>query len=73
MNNIDWIGFIGVFQIFSLLPGASRSGATITAARFLNYNKVYLIIAFHKVVLGRYFRAVPIKDFFQRGNSRVAS
>ena len=32
--------FIGVFQIFSLLPGASRSGAAITAARFLNYNRL---------------------------------
>lgn len=31
---------IGIFQIFSLIPGASRSGITITGARFLNFNKI---------------------------------
>ncbi len=32
--------FIGCFQILSLIPGVSRSGITITAARFLNFNRV---------------------------------
>lgn len=31
---------IGIFQIFSLIPGVSRSGVTITGARFLNVNRV---------------------------------
>ncbi len=31
--------FIGVFQILSLIPGISRSGITITAARILNFNR----------------------------------
>tara|TARA_B100000768_G_C11180002_1_gene332523 strand:- start:25 stop:780 length:756 start_codon:yes stop_codon:yes gene_type:complete len=31
---------IGLFQILSLMPGVSRSGITITAARFLNFNRV---------------------------------
>lgn len=30
---------IGLAQIFSLIPGASRSGTTITAARFLGLNR----------------------------------
>lgn len=31
---------IGIFQIFSLIPGVSRSGITITGARFLNFNRI---------------------------------
>jgi len=31
---------LGFFQILSLLPGVSRSGITLTAARFLNFNRV---------------------------------
>ena len=31
--------FIGVLQIFSLIPGVSRSGITISAARFLEFNR----------------------------------
>ena len=31
--------FIGVFQILSLIPGVSRSGISITAARMLNFNR----------------------------------
>ena len=31
---------IGIFQIISLVPGASRSGITITGARLLNFNKI---------------------------------
>ncbi len=32
--------FIGIFQILSLVPGVSRSGIAITAARLLNYNRI---------------------------------
>ena len=32
--------FIGLFQILSLIPGVSRSGIAITAARLLNFNRV---------------------------------
>ena len=31
---------IGILQIFSLVPGVSRSGVTITAARILKFNRV---------------------------------
>lgn len=31
--------FIGILQIFSLVPGVSRSGITITAARILKFNR----------------------------------
>ena len=42
LNNIslkDSI-IIGIFQIFALIPGASRAGLWITAARFLGVNRV---------------------------------
>ncbi|MAJ66068.1 MAG: UDP-diphosphatase [Candidatus Pelagibacter sp.] len=32
--------FIGIFQILSLIPGVSRSGITISAARMLKFNRV---------------------------------
>jgi undecaprenyl-diphosphatase len=31
---------IGLFQILSLIPGASRSGITLTGARFIGFNKI---------------------------------
>ena len=41
-NNLNFksIIFIGLFQIFSLIPGVSRSGIAITAARFLRFTRV---------------------------------
>ena len=38
--NIKSIIFIGFFQVLSLLPGVSRSGITITAARILKFNRL---------------------------------
>jgi undecaprenyl-diphosphatase len=38
--NAKSIIFIGVFQILALIPGVSRAGITITAARFLKFNRV---------------------------------
>ena len=32
--------YVGFFQVLSLIPGVSRSGITITAARFLNFNRM---------------------------------
>ena len=32
--------FIGIFQIFALIPGSSRAGVCISAARFLGYNRI---------------------------------
>ena len=32
--------YIGLFQILSLIPGVSRSGVTISGARFLNFNRI---------------------------------
>ena len=41
-TNLDTksIIFIGLFQILALVPGVSRAGITITAARFLKFNRV---------------------------------
>ena len=38
--NIKSIIFIGLFQILALVPGVSRAGIAITAARFLKFNRV---------------------------------
>jgi undecaprenyl-diphosphatase len=38
--NIRSILFIGIFQILALIPGVSRAGIAITAARFLKFNRV---------------------------------
>ena len=38
--NIKSIIFIGIFQILALIPGVSRAGITMTAARFLKFNRV---------------------------------
>ena len=38
--DIKSIIFIGLFQIFALVPGVSRAGITLTAARFLKFNRV---------------------------------
>ncbi len=38
--NIKTILFIGLFQTLALLPGVSRAGITLTAARFLKFNRV---------------------------------
>ena len=40
-NNLDYksIFFIGLFQILSLVPGVSRSGIAITAARLLHFKR----------------------------------
>ena len=32
--------YIGMFQVLSLIPGVSRSGITISGARFFNFNRV---------------------------------
>ena len=37
--NFKSVIFIGLFQMLSLIPGVSRSGISITAARFLNYKR----------------------------------
>ena len=38
--NIKSILFIGLFQILALIPGVSRAGITMTAARFLKFNRI---------------------------------
>ena len=38
--NIKSIIFIGIFQILALVPGVSRAGIAMTAARFLKFNRV---------------------------------
>jgi undecaprenyl-diphosphatase len=38
--DIKSIIFIGLFQILALVPGVSRAGITLTAARFLKFDRV---------------------------------
>ena len=66
--NLRSILFIGFFQILALIPGVSRAGITLTAARFLGFSRVESSkIAF--------FLAIPalsgaiflnLKDIFQQ-------
>ena len=37
--NLKIILYIGLFQIFALVPGVSRAGITITAARIFKFNR----------------------------------
>jgi undecaprenyl-diphosphatase len=37
--NLKTILYIGLFQIFALIPGVSRAGITITAARIFKFNR----------------------------------
>ena len=37
--NFKTILYIGLFQILALIPGVSRAGITITAARFIKFNR----------------------------------
>jgi undecaprenyl-diphosphatase len=37
--NLKTILYIGLFQIFALIPGVSRAGITITAARIFQFNR----------------------------------
>ena len=41
-NNLNYrnVIFIGLFQVLSLIPGVSRSGITITAARMLKFKRL---------------------------------
>ena len=39
-SQVKSILFIGLFQILALIPGVSRAGITLTAARFLKFNRV---------------------------------
>ena len=66
IKNILLIGFL---QIFSLIPGVSRSGIVITAGRFLNFNRVdsakisfYLSIP---ALLGA--SILSLNDIFEKG------
>ena len=48
--NFKTILYIGLFQILALIPGVSRAGITITAARFFGFNrfdssKIYFLLA----------------------------
>ena len=38
--NFKSVIFIGLFQILALIPGVSRAGIAMTAARFLKFNRV---------------------------------
>ena len=38
--NLKNILLIGIFQVFAIIPGVSRSGIIITASRFLNFDRV---------------------------------
>ena len=38
--NLKTILYIGFFQIFALIPGVSRAGITMTAARILRFNRL---------------------------------
>ena len=60
---------IGLFQVFAIIPGVSRSGIVITASRFLNFDRVDSTkIAFYlsiPALAGASF--LGLKDSFQTG------
>ena len=41
-ENLDYkvVFIIGIFQILSIIPGVSRSGITLTGARYLNFSRI---------------------------------
>lgn len=41
-ENLDYkvVFIIGIFQILSIIPGVSRSGVTLTGARYLNFSRI---------------------------------
>ena len=66
--NLKSILFIGFFQILALIPGVSRAGITLTAARFLGFSRVESSkIAFFlsiPALAGASF--LNLKDMFQK-------
>ena len=66
--NLRSILFIGFFQILALIPGVSRAGITLTAARFLGFSRVESSkIAFFlsiPALAGASF--LNLKDMFQK-------
>lgn len=58
---------IGLFQVFALIPGFSRSGTTITAARLLGYNREdsckYSFFLSVPIILGAVFLEFIKTDF----------
>ena len=66
--NIKTIFYIGLFQILAIIPGVSRAGITITAGRFLNFNrfessKIYFLLSI-PALMGA--SVLGLKDVFEQ-------
>jgi len=64
---------IGIFQIFALIPGSSRAGVTITAARILGYERIesarFSMLLSIPAIAGA--GTLVVYEFFSDGNAVV--
>ena len=64
---------IGIFQVFALIPGSSRAGVTITAARMLGYERIeaarFSMLLSIPAIAGA--GTLVFFDFFSDGNAVV--
>lgn len=77
IEHISWLGaiFIGGMQILALIPGTSRSGITMTAARFLGIDRAdasrFSMLLSIPVILGA--GTLKGKELIESGNAQLTN
>lgn len=78
VNKMEHLGvasalIIGLFQVLAFIPGTSRSGITMTAARILGYERpdaarFSMLLSIPAILASA---ALPAKDLYEQGNAAV--